>query len=100
MPQMTHPAPIYGAMIPGLEDDTRYTIENTGDVPVLLIEAAAKPASVSDSDGFWLAPRPYFPAPSRKLHEPGSRPIKKVSGLDFFVWGMTGGSTVVTVEAP
>ena len=99
MANVTHPANVNGLEIMGLEDGTRYTIENTGEKPVLLIEAANKPASIDDEDGFWLAPRPYWPAPSRKIHQPGSRVIRKESD-SFYVYGIKGDSTVVVAEAP
>ena len=100
MAQVTHEAPFDGDEVTGLTDGTRYTIECTGSYPVLLFELAAKPTEIDEKDAFWLPPRPIFPVPSRKIHHPGSRVIKKVAGLNFYVFGQNGDSTVVTAEAP
>lgn len=92
-------AEVNGTEITGLASGTRYLIENTGDYPVIIVEAAAKPASINDGDAHWLAPRPYWPSPSRKIHQPGRLMIEPGSE-NFYAYGIRGDGSVVVTEAP
>ena len=79
--------------------DTRYSVENSGDNPILIIEADAEPSDFEDADGTWLAPRPYWPSPSRKLHQPGVAIILKASD-NFYMYGIKGPARAVVNLAP
>ena len=79
--------------------DTRYSVENSGDNPILIIEATSEPSDFGDSAGTFLLPRPYWPSPSRKLHTPGVAIISKASD-NFYMYGIKGPATAVVNLAP